>query len=144
MRFRIRIPRAALALTLALTACATSRSAPPPTARAPANETGAPAVGEAPAAARDPTLYATLWTQTSAEYRALAWQSWAAARESLSRALADSTWTAAVEQEGREYAALPPAVIVDADPSDRRAGFPPARRPGAGILPALPGPVDGP
>lgn len=109
MRSWIAIPRTVVALSLALAACSSSRSAAPPAGRPPQSGSGAPA------AARDPTLYATLWTQTSAEYRALAWQSWAAARESLERALADSSWTAAVEQEGRAFAALPPAVIVDVD-----------------------------
>lgn len=83
-------------------ACAAPR-AQPPRAEPPA------------ARAEHPTLYATLWVQTSAEYRATAWQAFAAAGESLRRALADSSWTAATEQEGRDYAALPPAVILDVD-----------------------------
>ncbi len=61
-----------------------------------------------------PTLQATLWVQTAAEYRALTEGTYNEATESLDGALADSTWTAAVEQTG-EYAALPPAVIVDID-----------------------------
>jgi acid phosphatase len=65
--------------------------------------------------AEHPTLYSTLWIQTAAEYRAIAWQAYDAAGETLVRALADSTWTAAVEQEGESFAALPPAVIVDVD-----------------------------
>jgi acid phosphatase len=65
--------------------------------------------------AEHPTLYSTLWIQTAAEYRAIAWQAYDAAGETLVRALADSTWTAAVEQDGESFAALPPAVIVDVD-----------------------------
>jgi acid phosphatase len=67
------------------------------------------------ARAEHPTLYSTLWIQTAAEYRAIAWQAYDAAGETLVRALADSTWTAAVEQDGESFAALPPAVIVDVD-----------------------------
>lgn len=101
----------ALQLALALCACATSRPPTTPPAGAPP-----PATAEAPAAPSEhPTLYATLWIQTAAEYRAIAWQTYAAARASLLRALADSTWTAAVEQEGADYAGLPPAIIVDVD-----------------------------
>ena len=90
MNVRAAKTRAPLALALFLVACATPR-------------------GE------HPTLYATLWMQTSAEYRATAWQAYAGARETLRRALADSTWTAAVEQEGSDFAALPPAVVLDVD-----------------------------
>lgn len=61
-----------------------------------------------------PTLQATLWMQTAAEYRALSEGTFREATESLADALADSTWTAAVEQTGN-YASLPPAVIVDID-----------------------------
>lgn len=91
-----------LAAACLTAACAASRADPsatePPRARA-----------------EHPTLYATLWVQTSAEYRATAWQAYAAARESLLRALADPSWTAAVEQEGRDFAGLPPAVVLDVD-----------------------------
>jgi acid phosphatase len=105
-------PRLASALTLAvaLSACATARSNPP---APPVVPPSTPSV-EAPAA-EDPTLYATLWIQTSAEYRASAWQAYAAARSSLERALADSTWTAAIEQEGTDFGRLPPAIILDVD-----------------------------
>lgn len=97
LRFAIGI----LAAACLTAACATPRAEPPPPPTSPR--------------ADHPTLYATLWVQTSAEYRAAAWQAYAAARESLHRALADPAWTAAVEQEGRDYAGLPPAVVLDVD-----------------------------
>ena len=96
----------ALPLALVLSACATAR--PPAT----------PPAGEPPsaaAAAEHPTLYATLWIQTAAEYRAIAWQAYTAARSSLARALEDTTWTAAIEQAGTGYGGLPPAIILDVD-----------------------------
>lgn len=60
------------------------------------------------------TLDATLWIQTSVEYRAVAQQAYVAAARGLDEALADSGWTAALEQTG-EYEALPPAIILDVD-----------------------------
>lgn len=92
-----------LALCL-LAACAAPRAEPPAAEPPPASTPS-----------EHPTLFSTLWVQTAAEYRATAWQAFAAARESLERALADSSWTAAVEQEGRDFAALPPAIILDVD-----------------------------
>lgn len=59
-------------------------------------------------------LHAVLWVQTAAEYRALALQAFNLAGQMMDRALADRTWTAATEQTG-DFAALPPAVIVDVD-----------------------------
>lgn len=105
------------ALALASAACATSRSAPraeapiPPSAEAPSGPAPAP---DAADLAADPTLFATLWQQTSAEYRAAAWQAYDEAREMLPIALADSSWTAAVEQEG-DFSVLPSAVVLDVD-----------------------------
>jgi hypothetical protein len=75
-----------------LLACAGQRAAPPATPPpAPPMAMAAPPVG-------DPTLFSTLWQQTSAEYRASAWQAYRTARAVLPVALADSGWTAAVEQ----------------------------------------------
>jgi 5'-nucleotidase (lipoprotein e(P4) family) len=57
---------------------------------------------------------ASLWATASAEYAAVALQTYAAAREKLDLALADPTWTACLEQsEG--YESLPPAIIIDLD-----------------------------
>ena len=59
-------------------------------------------------------LDGTLWMQQSAEYWAIARQTYEAARQQLDRALGDSEWTAAMEQSG-DYGGLPPAVILDVD-----------------------------
>ena len=57
---------------------------------------------------------ASLWATASAEYAAVALQTYAAASEKLDLALADPTWTASLEQsEG--YESLPPAIIIDLD-----------------------------
>ena len=60
-------------------------------------------------------LDATLWVQTSVEYRAVAKQTYRAAGANLVRAVRDPQWTAALEQEGTEMAGLPPAVVLDLD-----------------------------
>ena len=44
-------------------------------------------------------LDATLWVQTSVEYRAVAKQTYRAAGANLVRAMRDPRWTAALEQE---------------------------------------------
>ena len=59
-------------------------------------------------------LDGTLWMQQSAEYRAAAMQTYAAAGERLDQALADPSWTAALEQ-APGFELLPPAVILDVD-----------------------------
>ncbi|HYI07786.1 MAG TPA: HAD family acid phosphatase [Thermoanaerobaculia bacterium] len=59
-------------------------------------------------------LNATLWVQQSAEYRAAALQTYAAARRALDAALADSTWVGA-EEETANDPSQPPAVILDVD-----------------------------
>jgi acid phosphatase len=59
-------------------------------------------------------LNATLWVQTSAEFRALAEQIYTVGQERLEAALEDRTWTAAMEQSG-SYSHLPPAIIMDID-----------------------------
>jgi acid phosphatase len=59
-------------------------------------------------------LNATLWRQSSAEYRAIALQTYRLARTNLDHALADPQWTAALEQTG-DAAGLPPALIADLD-----------------------------
>ncbi|MFN0106750.1 MAG: 5'-nucleotidase, lipoprotein e(P4) family [Bryobacteraceae bacterium] len=67
-----------------------------------------------PAAKPDQNLNATLWVQTSAEYAAVATQTYRAAGVALSVALADPHWTAAYEQTN-DIRALPAAVILDLD-----------------------------
>ena len=97
---------AALLLAVLLGACAGRRGAP---------RVEPPAPPDVAPRAEHPTLYSTLWVQTAAEYRATTWQTYAAAREAMLRALADTTWTAAIEQEGESFGGLPLAVIVDVD-----------------------------
>jgi acid phosphatase len=93
-------PLAALAIVL-LTAC---RTASPPAA--------VPA--QSAAVQTHENLNAVIWWQASPEFRATTIQAFATAERMLPAALADRTWTAAVEQTG-DFAALPPAVIVDVD-----------------------------
>jgi acid phosphatase len=99
------------ALVLVPASCATSREEPRTdgAARVAAPEADASDLAE------HPTLFATLWQQTSAEYRAAALQAYDEAGEVLPIALADSGWTAAVEQEGDDVSTLPPAVVLDVD-----------------------------
>ncbi len=59
-------------------------------------------------------LNATLWTQTSVEFKASAMAAYKLAEVMLDRALADKSWTAALEQ-GSDYQGKPPAVILDVD-----------------------------
>ncbi|WP_158278651.1 5'-nucleotidase, lipoprotein e(P4) family [Rhodohalobacter mucosus] len=67
-----------------------------------------------PHPALNETLFATLWTQTAAEYDALTLQAYQTAERFLELALADSGWTASMEQD-TGYEALPPAIILDVD-----------------------------
>lgn len=87
-------------------ACGSAVSPPAPPPRAPAVEAPSPAVE---------TIRATRWVRTSAEYRAISLQAYAAAARTLVRALGDSAWTAVPEQEGAAFRTLPPAVILDVD-----------------------------
>ena len=59
-------------------------------------------------------LNATLYVQNAAEYRAVATQTYAAARRALDEALADPTRVGALEETNADPS-QPPAVIVDAD-----------------------------
>lgn len=59
-------------------------------------------------------LNAVLWQQHSAEYRALALQSYELAATRLDEALLSPGWSAALEQDG-DPSSLPPAVILDLD-----------------------------
>src|SRR6056297_1827847 len=88
-------------------ACAPTDIAVPDTTEVPVG----PVVVDA-----DEKLHAVLWTQTAAEFDALALQTYAAARDALADALADPDWTAAPEQVGMEgFETLPPAVVLDVD-----------------------------
>jgi acid phosphatase len=60
-------------------------------------------------------LTSALWMQKAAEFRLAAVQSYRLAEQMLDRGLADPAWTAAPEQAGTEFAAKPPAVILDLD-----------------------------
>lgn len=59
-------------------------------------------------------LDATLYVQTSTEWRMNCLQSFRLAQMRLDEALAQPQWTAALEQTG-DFSALPPAVILDID-----------------------------
>ncbi|GLQ06735.1 5'-nucleotidase, lipoprotein e(P4) family [Sneathiella chinensis] len=59
-------------------------------------------------------LNATLWMQTSVEFKANSMAAYKLAEVMLDRALADKSWTAALEQDG-DYQGKPPAVILDVD-----------------------------
>lgn len=90
-----------LALTSFAAACATAPAPAPATtpAAAPCNP------GHA-------LLNAAVWVQTSAEYRAAAFGTWANARRALDAALADPSWHV---EEGTSDPSQPPAIILDAD-----------------------------
>lgn len=61
-------------------------------------------------------LDGALWMQSSAEFSALAQQTFACAAEKLSLGLRDPMWTASLEQFATgDYEKLPPAVIVNLD-----------------------------
>jgi len=93
----------AAVLVLALAACQPVRPDAPPAA--------APAT-----VAADDNLNAVLWVQRSAEYRAIAEQTYRAAAATLDQALADPAWDALVDGE-REGSGpgLKPAVVLDID-----------------------------
>ena len=58
-------------------------------------------------------LDATLWTQTSVEYRANAIGMYKLAQTMLDRALDDKSWTAAPAEQTGAYQNKPPAVVLD-------------------------------
>ncbi len=60
-------------------------------------------------------LYAVLWMQTSAEFRALSRSVYVLARKALDAALAAPGWTAALEQQGRAPFPDKTAIILDID-----------------------------
>lgn len=60
-------------------------------------------------------LNSVLWMQTSVEYQMAVVSAYRNARGTVASAIADRGWTAALEQSNKEYANLPPAIIVDID-----------------------------
>ncbi|HEX7707503.1 MAG TPA: HAD family acid phosphatase [Thermoanaerobaculia bacterium] len=96
---RILLP---LLLTLSIS-CATAPVAPPP----------AVATAMPQCTPGHSILNATLWAQHSAEYRAIAMQTYVTASRALDAALADPSWTGAVETTADP--SRPPAVILDLD-----------------------------
>lgn len=62
-----------------------------------------------------PTTSATLWTQNSAEHKALTSSIYRTATANLGLALEDSYWTAYPNQENKNIRKLPAAVILDVD-----------------------------
>lgn len=104
------IARTALACAvLALSACkpqapATDGKVPPA-----ASSAAAPVAG-------DDNLNAVLWMQRSAEYQAVAEQTYRAAADRLDAALKEPNWDALVpEERGNAAAGLKPAVVMDVD-----------------------------
>jgi len=85
------------ALALPLAACAT-----------------APQPASPPCRVSDATINATLWMQTSAEYKAITREIYETADRNLDAAIADKSWTAATEQKSVD-ASMPPAIILDLD-----------------------------
>lgn len=94
-------------LLLVLVACATTT--PTPVAEAPIA-----AAATQPCTPGHSILNATLYVQSSAEFRAAAIGTYAAARRALDEALADKTRVGAMEETG-DGPDQPPAIIVDAD-----------------------------
>lgn len=102
---------------LALAACkpapAPDTTATTPQSSAQASADPAPATTEVLA---DDNLNAVLWVQRSAEYKAIAEQTYRAAADHLDAALKDKTWDALPEDErGGAVGDLKPAVILDVD-----------------------------
>lgn len=96
----------AAALPLLLAACAATAPVAPAPAPMPAAAKGVP----------HDNLDATLWMQTSAEYRAALLGAYAQARQQLDLALADACLDALPEGErDSDPCGLPPAIITDAD-----------------------------
>lgn len=89
-------------LLLLLAACASAPPSAPPSEAPPPCNPGHTLVN------------ATLYVRSSAEYRAAAMQTYAAARRALDEALADPARVGALE-ETNEDPSQPPALIVDAD-----------------------------
>jgi len=108
---RILLLAGLISLVVAGSGCASTK----PSAETEESETQRQTESESDANAHQ-NLNATLWMQSSAEYRALTVGVWRQALRQLDRAMDDPQWTAALEQEDDEnLEELPPAVIVDVD-----------------------------
>ncbi len=75
----------------------------------------AAASADALGAPQNDNLNATLWTQSSVEYKANAVGMYKLAEMMLDRALADKSWTAAPGEQTGDYRNKPPAVMLDVD-----------------------------
>ncbi|WP_108259723.1 5'-nucleotidase, lipoprotein e(P4) family [Mangrovicoccus ximenensis] len=60
-------------------------------------------------------MNATVWMETSVEYKATVMQLYKMAQAQLDAALADSAWTAVPDKQGEGYEDLPVAIISDLD-----------------------------
>lgn len=100
---------------LLLSGCA-ARTAPPTTPSGVTVEAPSVAPGMLVEAIRagHPALYATAWTQASAEYAALSTSVYGTATAHLAAAVADPGWSA-LPGDGAAEDARPPAVILDLD-----------------------------
>ena len=60
-------------------------------------------------------LNATVWMETSVEYKATAVQLYKLAQMQLDAALADEAWTAVADKQGDDYKSQPVAIVADLD-----------------------------
>ena len=67
-----------------------------------------------PAELTNNVLFATLYMQTAAEYKASAIQTYNAASAHIDNAITDKSWTGVLEQ-GDNFADKPPAIVLDVD-----------------------------
>ncbi len=112
MRPSLLIPAGLLIPVLLLSACKRTDTPASPAPAAPATSAESP-VATSPA---DDNLNAVLWVQRSAEYQALAEQTFRAAADRLDEALKEANWDALVPSErGNAAKGLKPAVVMDID-----------------------------
>jgi len=78
---------------------------------------GMPALAQDAAAPvpQNDLLNATLWMETSVEYKAAVTQIYKLAQMQLDAALADTSWTAVPDKQPANYADLPVAIVTDLD-----------------------------
>lgn len=75
----------------------------------------APAARAQDAVPQNDLLNATLWMETSVEYKATVMQLFKLAQTQLDAALAEKDWTAVADKQGAGYADLPVAIVADLD-----------------------------